>query len=145
MAQPQTVQVTSVSKPDLTRKKKYYLYAIQLADPGAPTYPAGGIVVNMSYASVLNGGNWERAKWSDIALPSNSDITCEVAPQGYAGDLVLQQAAANPTMANFVLRIYTAEGTELGAGVAIPAALFAAAIANAPQMVFKIRGANFKA
>jgi hypothetical protein len=142
MAQPQTVQVSVIAKPDLTRRKKAYRYAIQLADPGAPTYPAGGIVVNLSYSNVLNPLAEPRGKWSSPALPKNIDID-QISPLASGYNLTLEQAAANPTMSNFVLRIWTAPGTELGTGSAIPAALFAAAIANSPQLIFDIRGANY--
>src|SRR5580700_9761090 len=123
MAQPATVNVASISKPNITRRKKEYYYAITMADPGAPTYPAGGIVVNLSYSNVTNQGGWERAKWDSAALPKNSEITPDANLQfGYG--LSLQQNAIAPTMANFVLRIYE-DGAELAANSAIPANLFA--------------------
>jgi hypothetical protein len=142
MAQPATIVVTSIEKPDLTRRKKVLRYAITMADPGSPTYPAGGVVVNISYANVVNGGNWERAKWDRPTIPKNTEITPD-ANLMFGYGLSLQQGATSPTMANFVLRIYTSAGTELGTGSAIPSALFAAAIANSPQLVFLLRSANY--
>ena len=142
MAQPATVTVTSIMKPDLTRRKKYYKYAITMADPGAPTYPLGGIVVNLSYSNVGNAGSWERHAWSSPALPKNNEVT----PDGNLSSgylLSLQQNSVAPTMLNYVLRIWTVAGTELAANAAIPAALFAALIANAPQLIFSLRGSNY--
>lgn len=138
MAQPQTIQVSSIMKPNLSRRKKEYLYAIQMADPGAPTYPNGGIVVNISRSNVLNPLAVERAAWSDPSLPQNYEIEQYNQPSGYV--LALLQNPAAPTMQNFCLHIYTAEGTELAANANIPAALFAAVLANAPQLIFRLRG-----
>lgn len=144
MAQPATIVVATIAKPDLTRRKKRYFYGIQMVDPGAPTYPAGGVVINLSYSNVVNSLSEPRGKWSSPALPKNIDITqVGQAVGGY--DLELQQGAVAPTMANFVLRIWTSPGTELGTGAAIPASLFAATLALAPVLEFEIRGANYAA
>lgn len=139
MAQPATILIQSMMKPDVTRRKKYLMYRFLLGDPGVPTYPAGGIVVDLT--TVKNMGGWERGVWSEPRLPTNEDITQEVLPSGYS--VTLQQAAAAPTMKNFVLRIWTAPGTELGTGSNIPAGLFAALAANAPTIDFRIRGGNY--
>lgn len=53
-------------------------------------------------------------------LPPNTDIRVTRVPAGY--DAQVEQNAANPTAANYVLRIFTTGGTEL-AGGAYPAGL----------------------
>lgn len=47
-------------------------------------------------------------------LPPNTDIRVTRCPAGY--DAQVEQNATNPTAANYVLRIFTTGGTELGAG-----------------------------
>lgn len=142
MAQPATILISVLSRPDISRRKKYIDYTVQLADPGAPTYPALGIVVDLT--TVTNPKGYERAKWASPDLPGTATGDAEQlsAPQGFL--CTLEQAAANPTMKNFVLRIWTAPGTELGTGAGIPAGLFAALIANAPKIVFRLRQRNFQ-
>lgn len=139
MALPASISVQSYRRPDITRRKKRYYYAIFLADPGTPTYQTGGIPVDLT--TVTNPRGYERAKWASPALPNNDDIEQITTPLGYV--LALQQAASLPTMKNFVLHIFTAPGTELGNGSNIPAALFGATLAAAPEIMFEIRGADF--
>ena len=139
MAQPATIAIQSLYQPDVSRRKKRYYYGIQLADPGTPTYPAGGIVVDLT--TITNPKGFPRAKWARATLPDNSEIEQLTTPGGY--QLQLQQAAANPTLKNFVLRIWTTMGGELGTGSNIPALLFGALLASAPMLEFELRSQNF--
>lgn len=139
MAQPATVAISVQTQPDITRRKKLIEYTFQFVDPGTPTYPAGGIVVDLT--TVTNPKGYPRAKWSSPALPMNGDILQILDPSGYV--LTLQQGATAPTMKNFVVRIWTAPGTELGTNSNIPAALFAATLAAAPALCFRLRTGNW--
>lgn len=136
---PATTLIAIQSQPDLTRRHKYYEYAIQFADPGTPTYPAGGVVVDLTAAT--NPKGFYRAKWSSPAIPANSAIAQLVLPNGYV--VTLQQGATLPTMKNFVVRIWTAPGTELGTNSNIPSGLFGATIGAAPLLVFRLRTGNW--
>lgn len=62
-------------------------------------------------------------------LPVNTDFQVFL-PQGYDGQI--EQNAVSPTPNNFILRIFTAGGTELGAGA------YSAALAAEPFLI-KVR------
>lgn len=84
--------------------------AIQLAN----NYTTGGETIDLT--TMLNPAKIEHGKFGGVAgsvkaLPQSDDIYTVKIPNGY--DAILSQAAASPTLKNFVLQIFTSGGTEL--------------------------------
>lgn len=90
----------------------------QIAIRLSGSYP-GTAGETIDFTTMLNTNKLPRGKFGGVAgstkaLPANDDIYIVRVPDGY--DASLQQAAASPTLKNYVLHIFTTSDTELSSG-----------------------------
>lgn len=104
----------------MLRDKALRTIAIQFDNQN---YTTGGFTVDFS--TLTNPKKFPHGKFGGVgsstkSLPANNDIDAPQPIDGYG--FTLQQAAANPTIKNYVIQVWGSGGSELAAG-AMPALL----------------------
>ena len=114
------VKSITLKRKDISRNHAVREIAIQF---DTANYTTGGFTVDltsMSNPKKIPHGKFSGVGSSTLSLPANTDIAAMQSIDGY--DFTLQQAAASPTLKNYVIQVWASGGAELSAG-AMPAAL----------------------
>lgn len=101
--------ILTLKKVDVSRRKITRHFEFVPSATAGQGYTTGGDTLN--FITAANGPGDPRRMPPGAPTLTSSDFTIKMVPGGYEAEILA--AAVNPTLANYLLKLWTSGGTEL--------------------------------